>query len=222
MVYNEQPSVNGLSLQAAVTYAGLTQSLIGYLSFFHWYDMMHTVYDGQIGADLLKPMSLFTYWLGIDVGRAMGAFLIRSLPLFLVFALFYDVVVPASFVQWLAFLLAVILALLVSFAWHFLVNLAAFWTPNALGIGRFAFGLSWTFSGFFMPLALFPDWLARLSKLTPFGASVYVPIEIFLGTVQGTAMLQSLLVQAAWVVILVLIDYIVLFLGVRKLVIQGG
>ncbi|MBG0785175.1 MAG: ABC-2 family transporter protein [Anaerolineaceae bacterium] len=221
-LYNEQPSVNGLSLQAAVTYAGLTQSLIGYLSFFHWYDMMHTVYDGQIGADLLKPMSLFTYWLGIDVGRAMGAFLIRSLPLFLVFALFYDVVVPASFVQWLAFLLAVILALLVSFAWHFLVNLAAFWTPNALGIGRFAFGLSWTFSGFFMPLALFPDWLARFSKLTPFGASVYVPIEIFLGTVQGAAMLQSLLVQAAWVVILVLIDYIVLSLGVRKLVIQGG
>jgi ABC-2 type transport system permease protein len=73
-----------------------------------------------------------------------------------------------------------------------------------------------------MPLALFPDWLARFSKLTPFGASVYVPIEIFLGTVQGAAMLQSLLVQAAWVVILVLIDYIVLSLGVRKLVIQGG
>ena len=132
-LFNEQSSVNGLSIQDAITYAGLTQSLIGYLSFFHWYDMMHTVYDGQIGADLLKPMGLFTYWLGIDIGRAMGSFLIRSLPLFLVFALFYHVVWPSSILHWLAFLLAIIQALLVSFAWRFLVNLAAFWTPNALG-----------------------------------------------------------------------------------------
>ena len=221
-LFNEQSSVNGLSIQDAITYAGLTQSLIGYLSFFHWYDMMHTVYDGQIGADLLKPMGLFTYWLGIDIGRAMGSFLIRSLPLFLVFALFYNVVWPSSILHWLAFLLAITQALLVSFAWRFLVNLAAFWTPNALGIGRFAFGLSWTFSGFYMPLALFPDWLANFSKLSPFGASIYIPIEIFLGTVQGPAMVESLLIQSAWVVILILIDYLVLSLGIRKLVIQGG
>ena len=221
-LYNEQPSVNGLSLQAAITYAGLTQALIGYLSFFHWYDMMHTVYDGQIGADLLKPMGLFTYWLGIDIGRAMGSFLIRSLPLFLVFAFFYDVIWPTSLLQWLAFLLSIILALLVSFAWRFLVNLAAFWTPNALGIGRFAFGISWTFSGFFMPLALFPDWLAQFSRLTPFGANLYVPIEVFIGSIQGPALLQGLLLQGVWVVILILIDAIALSLGVRKLVIQGG
>jgi ABC-2 type transport system permease protein len=221
-LFNERSSVNGLSIQAAITYAGLTQTLIGYLSFFHWYDMMYTVYDGQIGADLLKPMGLFTYWLGVDIGRAMGSFLIRSLPLFMVFALFYDVVWPASALQWLAFLLSIVLALLVSFAWRFLVNLAAFWTPNALGIGRFAFGLSWTFSGFFMPLALFPDWLAQFSRLTPFGASVYFPIEVFLGTAQGAALLQGLLLQVGWFILLTLIDALVLSLGVRKLVIQGG
>ena len=221
-LYQDQTVVNGLSVQDAITYAGLTQAVIGFLSFFRWYDLMHTINDGTISSDLLKPINLFLYWLGIDIGRAIGSFLIRSLPLFLVFALFYDVIIPTSIIQWLAFMVSLIFSLLISFGWRFLVNLAAFWTPNALGIGRFAFGLSWTFTGFFMPLALFPDWLAAFSRATPFGASVYIPIQMFLRNVQGEALIHSLLLQLFWVVFFVILNQIVLSFGIKKLVIQGG
>jgi len=221
-LYREQPSVNGLTLQGAITYAGLTQAMIGYLSFFHWYELMHTVYDGQVGSDLLKPLDYFLYWLGVDAGRALGTLLIRGVPLFLVFALFYDVVLPLSLLQWGAFLLSLLFALLISFGWRFMVNLTSFWTPNAIGIGRFAFGLSWTFSGFFFPLALFPDWLAEFSRLSPFGASVYIPIQVFIGNVSGIELTKSLIIQLTWIVILVILDHIILNRGVRKLVIQGG
>jgi ABC-2 type transport system permease protein len=221
-LYNEQSVVNGLSLQSAITFAGVTQSLIGFLSFFHWYDVMHTINEGRVGADLLRPINFFTYWLGIDIGRAMGAFLIRSLPLFLIFAVFYNITLPATLAQWIAVLLALVFSLLISFGWRFLVNLAAFWSPNAIGVGRFAFGLSWIFSGFFMPLALFPDWLAELCRLTPFGASVYIPIEIFINNAQGTNLLRGLLIQFTWIVLLFALDQWVLSRGVRKLVIQGG
>lgn len=221
-LYNGQSSVNGLSMQSAITYAGLVQALIGYLSFFHWYELMRTVYEGQVGSDLLKPMNYFLYWLGIDTGRALGSFLIRSLPLFLVFALFYQIALPPSILNWVAFIFSLIFALLISFSWRFLVNLAAFWTPNAIGVGRFVFGLSWTFSGFYMPLALFPDWMAQLARMTPFGAGVYVPIEIFLGIVQGKALINSLLLQIFWILTLTILAHIILARGVRKLVIQGG
>ena len=73
-----------------------------------------------------------------------------------------------------------------------------------------------------MPLALFPDWLAKLSRATPFGASLYIPIQILLGNVQGTTLLQSLLIQFFWIVALVILDHFILALGFRKLVIQGG
>lgn len=221
-LYGGRSVVNGLTIQGAITYAGLTQALIGYLSFFHWYELMHTVYDGQVSSDLLKPQNYFLYWLGIDTGRALGSFLIRSLPLFVIFSLFYRIVLPQSFLQWAAFILALLFAHLISFAWRFMVNLAAFWTPNALGIGRFVFGLSWTFSGFYMPLDLFPDWLAQISRLTPFGAGVYIPMQIFLGVVEGNTLISSLLIQVFWILNLVILDHLILSLGIRKLVIQGG
>jgi len=184
--------------------------------------MAHTVYEGQVGADLLRPLSFFLYWLGVDAGRALASFLIRSLPLFIVFAFFYDISLPQSVSQWGFSLLSMILALLISFGWRFMVNLAAFWTPNAIGIGRFAFGLSWIFSGFYMPLAFFPEWLAELSRMTPFGASIYIPIQIFLGNLHGSALLESLLIQGFWIVTLFILDHIIMARGVRKLVIQGG
>ncbi len=221
-LYNQQTSINHLSIQDAITYAGLTQMMIGYLSFFHWYDMAYTVYEGQVGADLLRPLNFFFYWLGIDVGRAFGSFLIRGLPLFIVFAFFYDINLPLTLSQWGLSILSMVMALLISFGWRFLVNLASFWTPNAIGIGRFAFGLSWIFSGFYMPLDFFPDWLADLSRLTPFGASIYIPFQIFLGNVQGLVLLENLLIQCLWIVTLFILDHIIMALGVRKLVIQGG
>ena len=122
----------------------------------------------------------------------------------------------------MAFALSLILGLLVSFAWRFLVNLAAFWTPNAVGVGRFAFGITWVMSGFFMPLRFFPDWFVTLCHLTPFPAMVNTIIEVYLGVLTGPALLRALLGQALWVVILVVAGQLVLRAGVRRLVIQGG
>lgn len=221
-LYQDRTSVNSLTIQGAITYAGLAQSVIGFLSFFHWYELMNTVYDGQVGSDLIKPLSFFSYWLGIDGGRALGSLLIRSIPLFVVYSLFNNVILPQTFLQWIAFISALLFSWLISFGWRFLVNLAAFWTPNAIGVGRFAFGLSWIFSGFFMPLALLPDWLANFSRLTPFGASVYIPIQIFIGNIQGGNLAKGLLIQVIWILILFTLDHFMMKLGIKRLVIQGG
>ena len=69
-LYGEQQEVAGLSTTGIITYTGLTQAMIAYLSLFSWYDLMDTVDSGEIAADLLKPMNLFTFWLAQDFGRA--------------------------------------------------------------------------------------------------------------------------------------------------------
>ena len=144
-LYGARQEVDGLTVQGVITYTAVTQALIAYLSFFGWTDLMDSVHSGEVAADLLKPMNFIGFWMARDLGRAMIMFLLRGVTLIMVYTLVFDLIVPETAVQWYAFFIALVLAWLVSFAWRFLINLAAFWTPNALGIGRFGFMLAWFF-----------------------------------------------------------------------------
>lgn len=221
-LYGSRLEVNGITLQGAVTYTGVTQALIAYLSLFGWWDLMNSVYKGSVAVDLLKPMNYFSFWLAQDLGRSAACFFLRGMPLLIGYAIFYPINVPNKPDQLAVLGLALILSMLTSFAWRFLVNLAAFWTPNAQGIGRFAFGLSWFLSGFIMPLRFFPDWFVRIANFTPFPSMINTIIEIYLGVIRGPDSLQALLIQAVWFMGLVLVCQLVLKAGLHTLVIQGG
>ena len=222
-LYGAREEVANISIEAAITYTGLTQAIIAYLTIFGWYDIMGSVYSGDVASDLLKPMRYFTFWLAQDLGRALANLLLRGgVTIMLMYALIFDITLPFNVGQALAFGAAMGLGLLVSFAWRFLVNLAAFWIPNATGVGRFAFGLSWVMSGFFMPLRFFPEWFVTLCHLTPFPAMINTIIEIYLGLLTGPALWQALLIQFLWFIALTAASHFILRAGVRRLVIQGG
>jgi len=221
-LYGARQEVAGISLAGAVTYTGLSQAVIGLLSMFSWYEVMNSVYTGDIASDLLKPLNYFTFWLAQDLGRAGAALLMRGFTIMAAYAVVFGITTPGSGVQWLAVGIAVALSWLVSFSWRFLVNLAAFWTPNALGVGRFFFILSWFLSGFLMPLRYFPQWFVRLCYLTPFPYTVNTVVEVYLGVLSGPELVQALLGQLLWVAMLVVAGQFVLRAGVRRLVILGG
>lgn len=221
-LYGARQEVAGISLAGAITFTGLSQAVIGYLSLFSWNEVMNSVYTGDVASDLLKPMSYFRFWMAQDLGRAVAGLLMRGITIMGAYAVVFDITTPESGVQWLALPVVLALSWMVSFAWRFLVNLSAFWTPNAQGVGRFSFILSWFLSGFFMPLRYFPEWFVRLCYLTPFPHTVNTVVEVYLGTLTGPALIQALLGQIVWVVILVVVGQLVLRAGVRQLVIQGG
>lgn len=221
-LYGSRDVVMGMSLQAAITYTGLSQAVIGYLAVFGWYELMNSVNSGDVGSDLLKPIRLFWLWLARDIGRATGSFIMRSLPIMGLYALLFDITYPTSMVHWLALIVSLILGLLVGFAFRFLVNLAAFWTPNATGIGRMAFGTVWILSGFFMPLRFFPDWFITFANCTPFPSMVNTTIEVYLGLLSGKELAIALGQQLFWLVALFAAAEFTLRAGVRRLVVQGG
>jgi ABC-2 type transport system permease protein len=221
-LYAGQPEVNGLPLSGALNYVGLTQAMIAFLTLFGSMDLMNTIYTGAIGADLLRPVSFYIYWLGRDFGRSLVNLLGRGVLFMLLFGLFFPVVVPSHLEQWLYLVISLLLAWLVSFSWRFLINLAAFWTPDARGILRIAFTASQFLSGFIMPLRLLPDWFSNLVQFTPFPSMVNTSVEIYLGTLAGNAMWQALWLQFVWFLILAGLSQLAYQAGIRRLVIQGG
>jgi len=221
-LYGSRTEVADLSIQAAITYTALTQALISYLLIFGWYELMDSIYTGEIAADLLKPMNYFRLWFARDIGRAVAQLLTRGLIIIFIYAMIFEISYPTSPQQWLFLALSLLLSLWVSFAWRFLVNLAAFWTPDARGIGRFAYSLVWTLSGFFLPLRLLPDWFITLAHWTPFPSMVNTSVEIYLGLLSGSDLWQALLWQLLWASLLFILGQLIMRSGVQRLVIQGG
>ena len=221
-LYGARNEVAGLTIQDAITYTALSQAIIAYLSIFGWWDVMESVNSGEIAADMLRPMSYLHFWMASDFGRALVNLLLRGATILLLYRLFVDLSTPDTWGQWFGFFITLLLSWFVSFGWRFLINLAAFWTPNARGVGRFGFGLIWVFSGFYMPLNLYPDWFRTLCEMTPFPAMVSTPLQIFLGKLDGPSIVWAIVNQIVWGLALLAIASFVLNRGVRRLVIQGG
>ncbi len=221
-LFGGRSGVAGYSLADAVSYTGITQALITLLSLFGWFDLMRTVSTGEVASDLLRPMSLFRFWLAQDAGRAAAQFLLRGLSILVLYALLFGLQLPRGVVGWALTLLSLFLAWYLSFAFRFLVNLAAFWSPDAVGIGRFAFTMLMFASGFLMPLRFFPEWVQTACAFTPFPSMLNSVVEVWLGVTSGAAALGLIGVQLGWSVALTALSAGVLALGTRRLVVQGG
>ncbi len=221
-LYGSRTVVTGISVEGAITYTGITQAIIGLLSLFSWYELMNSVYTGAIATDLVKPLNYYRFWLAQDFGRALVQLFLRGVPIMVIYAIVFDISLPSTLPQWLAVLVSLTLAWIISFSWRFLLNLTSFWVPNAVGILRFGFLISWFLSGFLMPLRYFPDWFQQLCYLTPFPHMINTIVEIYLGVVSGLDIVRIILQQIGWALGLMAAGQLILRAGIRRLVILGG
>ncbi|MEY4529849.1 MAG: hypothetical protein RLZZ156_570, partial [Deinococcota bacterium] len=173
----------------------------------------------EIAAELLRPTCLYLFWFAQDVGRGLTALVTRGISIMLVCWLVFAIKLPSDVWHFLTILLWLGLAMCISFAFRFMVNLAAFWSPDARGMARFAFIVLGFASGFLMPLRLFPDWLQQFLAFTPFPHMMNSTIEIYMGS---SRWLELLALQGFWAIVLALAAQLILSRGMSRLVILGG
>lgn len=208
---HDRTDVAGFGVAEALTFVWVGQSLLMVIA--------ASVQSGDIVTDLMKPFNFHGYWLSRDLGRAACHALTRLAPTLLIGSLVSDLALPRSGGRWLAFLASVVLAVLVSFGWWFLLNLSAFWLLDIRGVMTMSLMVVKFFSGFLVPLAFFPPGLRHLADLLPFRAIVMVPIEVFLSQ---RSLASAFAIQCFWAVALALLGQLCLRGAVRKMVIQGG
>jgi len=180
------------------------------------------VSSGEIGMDLIKPMSfrsvLFCQTLGVNVYRI----LFELLPLALVSLLLFGVHLP-TLANGLAFLGLVVGGLILNFLITYAIGLIAFWYILVWQVNTVLNGLIRLLSGAFIPIWFFSDTLVKLSYFFPFRLIYYEPIAVYLGKTTGWADLLGLFAQQlAWIVGLLLLQRWMWGRAVRRLVVQGG
>ena len=121
---------------------------------------------------------------------------------------------------------------LLGFLTMLLLGMLAFYVDSAVGLFYAWMGLYTLFSGYLMPLSLFPLWLRRVSDVLPFRYMLDAPVKMLLGWpteggARDTALgrgqaLTSLCIEYAYVAVLALLVVLLWRRGLRRFAAFGA
>jgi ABC-2 type transport system permease protein len=221
-LFHVRPVVAGYDVRDTLRYTWLIQSMVMVVLTFGWYDMMLTIRSGAVIADLSKPCDFYWYWFSREAGRSVYYLFYRGLPTYVAGMLLFGFGAPLDWQYWLVFLVSLALGVALGIAYRMLYNSIAFWLLEARAMGTMFVVVALFFTGSYIPLPFFPQWLLPVIEWLPFNALINMPTEILLGKVTGSALLFGLARQALWVVAVTLLVRAVIALAAKRVIVQGG
>jgi ABC-2 type transport system permease protein len=99
----------------------------------------------------------------------------------------------------LAFVPALILAMVLRFVVEWCFALSAFWLTKVSAINAVYFSLATFLGGQFAPLTVLPGWMQSVVAATPFPWALAYPVEVLLGRRTGADVLVGTAAQLGWV-----------------------
>ncbi|MFJ5225739.1 ABC transporter permease [Streptomyces sp. NPDC088400] len=224
-LWSERPHLGGYDLSQAVTFVWLGQALLmtcvmmggGFED-----ELIERIRTGDIAVDLYRPADLQLWWLAGDLGRAAFHLLGRGIAPMVIGSFAFDLALPVNPLTWVAFLVAVVLGVVVSFAIRFMVALSAFWLMDGAGTAQITMLVGTFFSGMLLPLNIFPGLLGEVARALPWSSLLQIPADIFLGRRTGWDLVTAYAFQAAWALALLAAGRALQSVATRRVVVQGG
>jgi ABC-2 type transport system permease protein len=178
------------------------------------YEFEYRIRHGSLSFALLRPV----HPIHSDIADNVSSKMI-TLPFMLVVAgalalIFRPALSPEPWAMGL-FVPALLLAFLVRFLLEWTLAQAAFWTTRVSAINQTSFVLLLFLSGQIAPVTLMPRPVQVLAQVLPFHAMVGFPVELLLGRLTLAEALAGLGIQAAWVIIGLVLLRVVWRAGVR-------
>ncbi|GAA2402793.1 ABC-2 family transporter protein [Actinomadura vinacea] len=220
-LWHERPSLGGYDVTDAVTFAFLTQALVGPVQLWGGLELTERIRSGDVAIDLHRPADLQAWWLADDLARGLATLLLRGGPPLIAGVLVFQIRIPGPGTL-AAFALAVMLGVLVGFGIRYAVALGTFWLHDDRGLQAISLILAMFFSGLLLPLVAFPGRLGTLAQALPWAALIQVPADVFLGKHTGAELVRALAFQALWAVVLLAAGRAMTLAARRRLVIDGG
>ena len=120
------------------------------------------------------------------------------------------------------FPLTVLGAWLITFLAMSMVGALAFYVDSAASLFEIWMGLFGVFSGYLVPLELFPPWLSTAARFLPFRYMLAFPVEMVVGMLPRERALAELAVQWGFVAVLGLLAAAAWRRGLRRFAAFGG
>jgi viologen exporter family transport system permease protein len=236
------PMVTTILLWDAV-YAGSTRSelggfrlkeMIAYLLLVHISRMFSSmpglaggialdIREGTLKKYLLQPLDMLGYLIVYRVAHKIAYIATSFIPYAILFALcgnYFEHFPDAT--TFAAYLLSLLLAFAVGFYFEACIGMVGFWLLEVTSLLYIVNTLNYFISGHMFPIDLLPEPAPTILKLLPFQYMAYFPATVFLGKVEGAALWQGLVAEAAWALGLMVLSRTLFRIGLRRYSAYGG
>jgi ABC-2 type transport system permease protein len=224
-LWHVRPRLGGYDLPQALTFVWVGQAMLASAALMGGgveTELIERIRTGAVAVDLYRPADLQLWWLAQDLGRSLYQAMARGVAPMVVGAFAFHLALPVSPLTWLAFLVAVLLSFVVSFAVRYLVALSAFWLLDGTGAVQVSGLAALFFSGMLLPLNVFPGTLGEVARVLPWSSMLQVPADVLLGARTGWGVLGAFAFQAVWAVVLLGLGRLLQAAATTRVVVQGG
>lgn len=178
--------------------------------------------QGPMQGRLLKPLHPFVAY----ASENLSAWPLRLLMVLPVVGVIAWVIGPEALSQdwrqWASFPVALFGAWAMTFCAMLTIGALSFFWHSTLSIMEVWFGLFVVFSGYIIPLELFPTWFQPVLQWLPFPYIISLPVEMALGLMPFDESLDRLVVQWCFIGVFFTIANVVWRAGVRRYEAFGG
>ncbi len=145
------------------------------------WQMNFEVRQGTLSMRLLRPLSPIIAW-AVEHIAAIPLRLVIAIPVALIMlATVGGGHLPSTFMGWLMFLVAVTGAWTITFLVGICIGCLSFFMDQSMKIMDVWLALYFVFSGYLLPVELFPAWLRSVVEWLPFRFQIGLPVELLTG-----------------------------------------
>ncbi len=201
-IAHSKGSVNGFTANDFVTYYMTLLVVDQITSNIVIHTFAYKVQDGSLSGELIRPIHpMLTNALVNNI--AFKALTVMGfVPVWIILFFLYK---PDYSHLTLTGMLLALPALIMGFLGGFLLSAAitslAFWTTRVYSIHEFYYAMILLFSGQFVPLPLMPKLIQDVAQYLPFQLLIYFPIQLILGKLSSTQIIQGYVVGTIWLVV---------------------
>lgn len=221
-IYRFDSVINDVSKDQIVTYIILSRIIYTQVTWGFIPRIGQKIHTGAIIMDLLKPIDFqFFMYLG-RIGDFIAFAALTAIPVLIICGFTLGMQIPHNPLTIIYFMLSLFMAMTISFFVEFWIGLLTFYTNYSWGLQTFQEALVALFSGALIPLSFFPGWLLTIANVLPFKEMSYSPVSIYLGLIHGNQVIETLLFQFVWIVILFFLSRFFYSFAIKKITVQGG
>ncbi|WP_077611568.1 ABC transporter permease [Clostridium sp. Marseille-P2415] len=224
--YEASPESFPMEFPALSTYVWLQQAFLAlYMTWFWEAELFESITTGNVAYELCRPVRLYNMWFTRGLAVRLSKAVLRCMPILLFAWLLpspYGIALPGDLTTWFFTLVSMVLGLFFVVAFGMIVYMSVFYTISSQGIKLIVTSLSEFLSGAVIPIPFLPDEIRRLVSILPFASAQNVPFRIFGGGLTGHDMYISLMGQAFWLIVFLIIGRAMERNALKRVVIQGG